>query len=191
MYIAGVDEVGRGPLAGPVIAAAVILNDPIEGVKDSKKLPELKRKLLAAEIKEKAVCYAYGRAEVEEINELNIHHATLLAMKRAIENLAFVPDKVLVDGIHIPNVKMPCYPIVKGDDLICEISAASILAKVHRDEEMEKMDLHFPGYGFARHKGYATPQHQEALMKLGPCTIHRKGFTPVSAALNQMEEVEE
>ncbi len=188
MYVAGVDEVGRGPLAGPVVAAAVILIDPIEGVKDSKKLTPLKRKLLAAEIKEKALCFAYGRAEVEEIDELNIHHASLLAMKRAIENLAFLPDKVLIDGIHVPNVKIPCYPIVKGDDLICEISAASILAKVHRDEEMEKMELHFPGYGFADHKGYATKVHQEALIKLGPCTIHRKGFMRVATALNQEEQ---
>ncbi len=180
MNIAGVDEVGRGPLAGPVVTAAVILSEPIEGVMDSKLLTPAKRKLLAIEIRARALCYAYGRAEVEEIDRLNIHHATLLAMKRAIEALPICPDKVLVDGLYTPKVSMPCQAIVKGDGLFSEIGAASILAKVLRDEEMEQMDLIYPGYGFARHKGYGTAIHQAALKKLGPCAIHRRSFAPVA-----------
>ncbi len=186
MYIAGVDEVGRGPLAGPVVAAAVILDAPIAGVTDSKLLTASRRKELAVEIKERAICYAYGRAEVDEINQLNIHHATLLAMKRAIETLAIAPEKILVDGLHVPNVAVPCYSIVKGDLLIAEISAASIIAKVYRDEEMERMDNDYPGYGFAAHKGYSTAVHQRALERLGPCAIHRKYFSRVAAlSVNQ------
>lgn len=181
MHIAGVDEVGRGPLAGPVITAAVILASPIVGVTDSKLLTPAKRKKLALEIREKAVCYAYGRAEVEEIDQLNIHHATLLAMKRAIEGLSICPDKVLVDGLYAPQVSMPCETIVKGDSLIVEIGAASILAKVLRDEEMEQMDALYPGYGFAQHKGYPTAVHRSALKILGPCAIHRRSYAPVAA----------
>lgn len=176
MIVAGVDEVGRGPLAGPVIAAAVILNTMIDGVKDSKLVTPIKRKALAAEIREKAVCYAFGRAEVEEINELNIHHATLLAMKRAVEGLSLQPQKILVDGAFLPKINLPCYAIVKGDSLIHEISAASILAKVHRDEEMEAMDKLYPGYGFAAHKGYPTAVHRNALKERGPCVLHRRHF---------------
>lgn len=183
MYIAGVDEVGRGPLAGPVITAAVILEAPILGINDSKKLTPLKRKQLASEIKEKAICYAFGRAEIDEIDTLNIHHATLLAMKRAIEGLTVCPDHVLVDGSFRPDVSMSCYAIVKGDSLIMEISAASILAKVYRDDEMEAMDVIYPGYGFAMHKGYGTPMHIDALNTMGPCPIHRKSFSPVSALI--------
>lgn len=185
MYIAGVDEVGRGPLAGPVVTAAVILNESIEGLRDSKKLTPAQRIKLAAEIKEKAICYAYGRAEVTEIDEFNIHHATLLAMKRAIEGLSVAPDKILIDGIYIPESSIPCYSIIKGDDLVAEISAASILAKVHRDEEMIAMDVHYPGYGFASHKGYCTGAHQRALIELGPCAIHRKGFAPVAMLIEK------
>lgn len=181
MYVAGVDEVGRGPLAGPVITAAVILGAPIEGVTDSKLISPEKRKKLAIQIKEQAICYAYGRAEVDEIDRFNIHHATLLAMKRAIEALPVCPEKILVDGVFIPKVSIPCFAIVKGDSLIMDIGAASILAKVHRDSEMEAMDLLYPGYGFAAHKGYGTVMHRAALQKLGPCPIHRRSFAPVAA----------
>ncbi|STX38395.1 ribonuclease HII [Legionella feeleii] len=166
--IAGVDEVGRGPLAGAVVTAAVILHRPIEGVTDSKKLSAAKRKQLAERIKNEARCFAYGRAEVEEIDQLNIHHATLLAMKRAIEALTIKPDEILVDGLYIPSVTIPCQAIVKGDSLIQAIGAASILAKVLRDEEMEKMELVYPGYGFAIHKGYATEMHRKLLQEKGP-----------------------
>jgi len=179
MYIAGVDEVGRGPLAGPVVTAAVILEEPIKGVTDSKQLSAARRHDLALEIKEKALCFAYGRAEVDEIDRLNIHHATLLAMKRAIEGLSIVPEKVLVDGLYTPHVSSLCYAIVKGDSLVVDISAASILAKVQRDEEMIRMDALYPGYGFAMHKGYCTAMHQAALRRLGPCMIHRRSFARV------------
>jgi ribonuclease HII len=182
MFVAGVDEVGRGPLAGPVVTAAVILSSPIEGVTDSKKLTPLKRQLLAKEICKRALCYAYGRAEVHEIDQLNIHHATLLAMKRAVEALSIQPTKVLVDGLYLPKISIPCEAIVKGDSLITEIGAASILAKVLRDTEMEQMGVLYPGYGFAAHKGYPTEVHQIALKKLGPCPIHRRSYAPVAAA---------
>lgn len=183
MYVAGVDEVGRGPLAGPVVTAAVILASPIDGITDSKKLSPLKRQQLAVKIKERALCYAYGRAEVDEIDELNIHHATLLAMKRAIEALSIVPEHILVDGLYIPQVSIPCRAIVKGDSLIAEIGAASILAKVLRDEEMDQMDELYPGYGFSQHKGYPTATHRAALKALGPCRIHRRSYAPVAEAL--------
>lgn len=178
--IAGVDEVGRGPLAGPVVAAAVILDVEIKGVTDSKKLSPKKREALALEIKDKALCYAYGRAEVFEIDTLNIHHATLLAMKRAIEGLSLVPDEVLVDGSFIPDIGLPCRAIVGGDLLIHAISAASILAKVLRDEEMIALDSIYPGYGFAAHKGYGTLAHRAALARLKPCPIHRLSYAPVA-----------
>ncbi|WP_094092287.1 ribonuclease HII [Legionella clemsonensis] len=187
MYIAGVDEVGRGPLAGPVVTAAVILHKPIEGITDSKKLTPLKRRELALKIKEEAFCFAYGRAEVEEIEKLNIHYATLLAMKRAIETLPIQPHEIWVDGLFVPQVNIPCKAIVDGDGLIPSIGAASILAKVLRDEEMEKMDLMYPGYGFASHKGYATEMHRNALLELGPCAIHRKSFAPVMELLVNSE----
>ncbi|VEG90086.1 ribonuclease HII [Legionella spiritensis] len=185
--IAGVDEAGRGPLAGPVVSAAVILAKPIAGVTDSKKITALKRKKLEEIIRSEAVCYAYGRAEVEEIDELNIHHATLLSMKRAIEGLTVKPEKVMVDGIYIPEISVPCEAIVQGDLLIAEISAASILAKVSRDEEMEAMDALYPGYGFAEHKGYPTLRHRNALMALGPCPVHRKSYAPVANLLGREE----
>ncbi|MCW8407682.1 ribonuclease HII [Legionella sp. PATHC035] len=183
MLIAGVDEVGRGPLAGAVVTAAVILKKPIAGLADSKKLSAKKRELLAAQIKEEALAYAFGRAEVDEIDTLNIHHATLLAIQRAVEALPIRPDQVLVDGLHLPKLSIPCKAIVDGDDLIPEISAASILAKVFRDAEMTALDAIYPGYGFAGHKGYATVAHREALNRLGPCMIHRRSFEPVAALL--------
>ncbi|WP_035899090.1 ribonuclease HII [Legionella wadsworthii] len=183
MLIAGVDEVGRGPLAGAVVTAAVILRDPIEGLADSKKLTAKKRELLSIQIKEKAIAYAYGRAEVDEIESLNIHHATLLAMRRAVEALPISPNQVLVDGKHTPLLNIPCKAIVQGDDLIPAISAASILAKVLRDAEMVALDAVYPGYGFADHKGYATVAHREALTRLGPCKIHRRNFEHVASLL--------
>jgi len=188
MYIAGVDEVGRGPLAGPVVTAAVILAAPIEGVTDSKKLTPLKRQRLAIQIREQALCFAYGRAEVEEIDRLNIHQATLLAMKRAIEGLSICPDHVLVDGLYTPQVIMSCEAMVKGDSLSLEIGAASILAKVLRDEEMERMDELYPGYGFSLHKGYPTAFHRAALQRLGPCAIHRRSYAPVAEAMKSFRE---
>lgn len=188
LYVAGVDEVGRGPLAGPVVTAAVILKEPIEGVTDSKKLTPLKREKLAITIRERALCYAYGRAEVDEIDALNIHHATLLAMKRAIEGLSIPPHEVLVDGLYIPEVSMSCQPFVNGDSLIAEIGAASILAKVLRDAEMQEMDELYPGYGFGNHKGYPTAFHRAALHELGPCAIHRMSYAPVAAAYHRVRE---
>lgn len=185
--IAGVDEVGRGPLAGAVVTAAVILAKPIDGLNDSKKLSEKRRKILAQLIEEHALAYAYGRAEVEEIDRLNIHHATLLAMRRAIQALPIKPDEILVDGIHIPSVAIPCRAIIQGDSLIPAISAASILAKVKRDEEMLILDSLYPGYGFAQHKGYPTSLHRSALKKLGPCSVHRKSYAPVAALLESIE----
>lgn len=174
--IAGVDEVGRGPLAGPVIAAAVILDIQIAGIQDSKTISAKKREALAEQIKTYAKAYAYGRAEVDEIDRLNIHHATLLAMQRAVEALDLQPSKVWVDGLYVPKITIACEAVVKGDSLIYEISAASILAKVYRDAEMTEMDKQYPGYGFAAHKGYGTKEHQIALQKLGICEIHRKSF---------------
>ncbi|MFJ1267820.1 ribonuclease HII [Legionella lytica] len=181
--LAGVDEVGRGPLAGAVVTAAVILKEPIEGLADSKKLSAKKRKLLSLQIQEQALAFAYGRAEVDEIDSLNIHQATLLAMQRAVEALPIQPDEVLVDGAHAPILSVPCQAIIQGDGLIPEISAASILAKVLRDEEMEALDAIYPGYGFAGHKGYPTVAHREALARLGPCVIHRRSYAPVAALL--------
>lgn len=183
MIIAGVDEVGRGPLAGPVVTAAVVLEKPIRGVKDSKLLTPKQRETLAEKIKSRAICFAYGRAEVHEIDSLNIHHATLLAMKRAIEGLTIRPTEILVDGLYIPSVDIPCKAIVKGDSLIHQIAAASILAKVARDAEMIEMDKHYPGYNFSSHKGYSTPAHQAALLELGVSPIHRKNFARVKNAM--------
>ena len=183
LLVAGVDEVGRGPLAGPVVTAAVILGQPIKGVTDSKKLSARQREALALTIREQALCYAYGRAEVHEIDTLNIHHATLLAMKRAILALPFPPEKVLIDGLYIPELAIPCEAVVKGDQLVADIGAASILAKVLRDKEMEEMDVLYPGYGFLSHKGYPTLAHRKALGRLGPCAIHRRSYAPVANLL--------
>ncbi len=179
MLIAGVDEVGRGPLAGAVIAAAVIFKHPIEGMADSKTLSPRRRDMLADLIKSEALCYAYGRVEAEEIDRINIHQASLLAMKRAIAHLSMRPTRVLVDGKYCPSVDMPCEAIIKGDALVDVIGAASILAKVARDDEMRVLDKQYPGYGFAQHKGYPTAFHREALKRLGPCLIHRQSFAPV------------
>ena len=184
--IAGVDEVGRGPLVGAVVTAAVILDPqkPIMGLTDSKKLSEKKRLVLAEEIKEKALCWSLGRAEPEEIDSLNILHATMLAMQRAVEGLSITPDFVLVDGNRVPNLPMPAQAVVKGDALVQEISAASILAKVTRDLEMAELDKQFPEYGFAKHKGYPTALHFEKLSQYGATPFHRKSFAPVARCLN-------
>lgn len=183
--IAGVDEVGRGPLVGAVVTAAVILdpNNPIEGLTDSKKVSEKKRLKLAEEIKAKALSWSLGRAEPEEIDQLNILHATMLAMQRAVEGLHIQPDFVLVDGNRIPTLSMPAQAVVKGDSLVQEISAASILAKVARDLEMDELDKQFPEYGFAKHKGYPTKLHFEKLTELGATPFHRKSFAPVARCL--------
>lgn len=184
--IAGVDEVGRGPLVGAVVTAAVILDPqkPIMGLTDSKKLSDKKRLALAEEIKEKALCWSLGRAEPEEIDSLNILHATMLAMQRAVEGLSITPDFVLVDGNRLPNLSMPAQAVVKGDALVQEISAASILAKVTRDLEMAELDKQFPEYGFAKHKGYPTALHFEKLSQYGATPFHRKSFAPVARCLN-------
>lgn len=179
--IAGVDEAGRGPLAGPVFAAAVILNSkkPIVGLADSKQLSATKREYLAEKIQQNAIAWAVARAEVEEIDRLNIFQASLLAMQRAVFALTQIPSLVLVDGKHSPKLACPTQAIIKGDQKIASISAASILAKVHRDTEMILLDGHYPGYGFAQHKGYGTKQHLLALHALGPSIIHRRSFSPV------------
>ena len=184
--IAGVDEVGRGPLAGPVVTAAVILNpdNPIVGLADSKKLTEKRRESLVPLIKEHALAWAMGRAEPDEIDELNILQASLLAMKRAVEALSIVPEHVLVDGIHAPKLNCPVTTIIKGDQSEPAIAAASILAKVARDQEMIALEEQYPGYGFAKHKGYPTKQHQQALLTLGVTDIHRRSFGPVHKALS-------
>ncbi|WP_193017225.1 ribonuclease HII [Proteus sp. FME41] len=184
--IAGVDEVGRGPLVGAVVTAAVILDpaNPIEGLADSKKLTEKKRNALYDEIKEKALCWAIGRAEPEEIDELNILWATMKAMERAVAGLSMTPDMVLIDGNRCPKLPMASQAVVKGDSLVQEISAASILAKVTRDREMEELDKLYPDYGFAKHKGYPTVFHMEKLALLGATPYHRKSFAPVKRALN-------
>ncbi|HEA4454722.1 TPA: ribonuclease HII [Proteus mirabilis] len=184
--IAGVDEVGRGPLVGAVVTAAVILDpaNPIQGLMDSKKLTEKKRNALYDEIKEKALCWAIGRAEPEEIDKLNILWATMKAMERAVAGLSITPDMVLVDGNRCPNLPMASQAVIKGDSLVQEISAASILAKVTRDREMEQLDKLYPDYGFAKHKGYPTAFHMKKLASLGATPYHRKSFAPVKRALN-------
>ena len=180
--VAGVDEVGRGPLAGPVVAAAVILDSKIKinGLKDSKKLSHKKRVILSELIKSKSLAWSLGRAEVEEIDNINILQASLLAMKRAIEALDEKPKLVVVDGNFKPKVNFKTIAIIKGDNLIPAISAASIIAKVSRDDEMVKFDDKYPGYGFSSHKGYPTKQHVEALVRLGVTKIHRLTFAPVA-----------
>lgn len=183
--IAGVDEVGRGPLVGDVVTAAVILdpNNPIQGLNDSKKLSEKKRESLALEIKQKALAWSIGRADPNEIDELNILHATMLAMKRAVAHLAIQPKFVYIDGNRCPQLPMPCEAVIKGDALVAEISAASILAKVARDQEMIELDKIHPQFGFAKHKGYPTKLHFEMLAKYGPTPHHRQSFKPVRKAM--------
>lgn len=184
--LAGVDEVGRGPLAGDVVAAAVIL-DParsIAGLRDSKKLSAPRRTQLAAEIREYALGWALGRASVDEIDELNILHASLLAMHRAVTALQPQPEYVLVDGNRLPRWSYAADAVVKGDDRVPAIAAASILAKVQRDEEMAALDVTYPGYGLAQHKGYPTRVHLDALKQLGVTPIHRRSFAPVRKLLS-------
>lgn len=188
--LAGVDEVGRGPLAGDVVAAAVIL-DPdhsIEGLADSKKLSKKKREVLAEEIKRKALAWCIARASVAEIDAINILQASLLAMKRAVEGLAIQPQYVLVDGNRLPRWHYSAKAIVQGDSLIPAISAASIIAKVQRDQEMVELDKRFPGYGLAQHKGYPTKKHIAALEELGVIDIYRRSFGPVRQLLTQAKE---
>lgn len=184
-FVCGVDEVGRGPLAGPVVAAAVILdpNNPIDGLNDSKKLSEKRREALAEVIKEKALAWCIARADVHEIDDINILQASLLAMKRAVEGLSQAPDHALVDGNKIPELPCSAEAIVGGDASEPAISAASIIAKVARDHEMIAMDDRFPGYGLAKHKGYPTKAHMQALQDLGVTEIHRRSFAPVRRVL--------
>lgn len=184
-WIAGIDEVGRGPLAGDVVAAAVILDPaaPIPGLNDSKKLSDKQRQEVVMLIKERALALSIGRSSVMEIDSLNILQASLLAMRRALETLPRRPQLVYVDGNQLPEWRFQAKAIVRGDAKIPAIAAASVLAKVTRDREMEALDSLYPGYGLAKHKGYPTKQHLEALVKLGPSPIHRKSFAPVSALL--------
>jgi ribonuclease HII len=185
ILIAGVDEVGRGTLAGDVVTAAVILdpNQPISGLNDSKKLSEKKRQALFIEIQQKALCWSIGRASVAEIDQLNILQATMLAMLRAVEALSMQPNKVLVDGNKTPDWQYDSEAIVKGDGKIAEISAASIIAKVTRDRELIELDRRHPEYGFAGHKGYPTKQHLQAIADHGVLVEHRRSFGPVQRAL--------
>ena len=191
--MAGVDEAGRGPLAGPVVAAAVILDDTkrILGLADSKVLTPLQRDKLYDKIREKALCCSVGSASVQEIDELNIFHATMLAMKRAVEGLRLKPIKVLVDGNRLPKLDILSEAIVGGDAKVKSISAASIIAKVTRDRLLVELHQQFPQYGFAAHKGYGTPEHLEALRVHGPCVHHRRNFAPVAAQLATEEGVAE
>ena len=183
--LAGVDEVGRGPLAGDVVTAAVILDvsKPIAGLADSKKLKDKRRQTLALEIQEKALCWHVARASVEEIERYNILQATMMAMVRAVDGLSIKPEYVAVDGNRMPPWNYEGETVVKGDDKVPAISAASILAKVCRDAEMIAFDDLYPGYGLAGHKGYGTKQHREAIEKMGPTPIHRKSFEPVKSML--------
>lgn len=182
--VAGVDEAGRGPLAGPVVAAAVILDErqPIAGLADSKKLSAARRDQLYDEIRAKALCCCVAQASAEEIDRLNILQATLLAMQRAVAGLRLKPGLVLVDGNRLPLLEMRAEAIVKGDAKVAAISAASILAKVTRDRGLALLDQRYPQYGFARHKGYGTAEHLQALRVHGPCPEHRRSFAPVAQA---------
>ncbi len=179
--VAGVDEAGRGPLAGPVVAAAVILDEskPIRGLADSKVLSARRRETLADTIRAEALCVSVAMASVEEIDRLNILHATMLAMRRAVIGLRLVPQRVVVDGNRVPVLPMPVAAIVKGDALVAAISAASIVAKVERDRLCGELHAAHPHYGFDGHKGYPTPEHLAALRQHGPCEAHRRSFAPV------------
>jgi len=185
IILAGVDEAGRGPLAGPVVAAAVVLSAayPIDGLADSKTLRAPRREALAGEIRLHAAAWALGMASVEEIDQINILQATLLAMQRAVQGLGMTPDLVLVDGNRAPRLSCPVRTVVRGDALIQSISAASILAKVSRDAILQSLDVAYPGYGFAIHKGYPTAAHRQALRALGPSPVHRRSFAPVRRLL--------
>jgi ribonuclease HII len=188
--VCGADEAGRGPLAGPVVAAAVILDPrrPIDGLRDSKQLPAARRRQLAAQIHDRATAWAVAEANVQEIDRLNILQASLLAMKRAIERLVPSAEIALIDGNRLPRLCIEAHAIVGGDALEPAISAASILAKQHRDQLMAELDLVFPGYGFAQHAGYPTPRHLDRLRELGPCAAHRRSFAPVRAMLASAED---
>lgn len=189
LLICGVDEAGRGPLAGAVFAAAVILDEsrPIQGLADSKKLSEKKREELATEIKARSLAWSIARADAGEIDRINILQASLLAMRRAVECLSPVPSEALIDGLHCPELLIPSRAIVRGDSSVAAISAASILAKTARDSEMLLLHLEYPQYGFDRHKGYPTAMHLEALRRYGVCKIHRRSFAPVKLAIaNQL-----
>ncbi|WP_126455537.1 ribonuclease HII [Sulfuriflexus mobilis] len=185
--IAGVDEVGRGPLAGPVVAAAVILDPtkPINGLADSKAISAKRREALNSEIRHKALCWAIARAEVDEIDELNILHASMLAMKRAVELLAIQPEHAQIDGNRCPSLRCTAEAIVKGDQSVACISAASIIAKVERDREMIELESVYPGYGFASHKGYPTKLHMRALAEHGVTPVHRYSFGPVARLMEK------
>lgn len=190
--IAGIDEVGRGPLAGPVIAGAVILPEDynIRYLDDSKKLTEKKRDIAFEDIKSQAICYAIGRAESTEIDEINIFQASLLAMSRALDNLAIKPDFALIDGKFIPkNIHIPALPVIKGDLYESVISAGAILAKVTRDREMQELDKLYPEYGFAKHKGYPTKDHIQSIENYGVTDIHRVSFGPVKKVLSTAESI--
>ncbi len=184
--LAGVDEVGRGPLAGPVITAAVILDPdrPIAGLGDSKKLTEKRREALYEQIVEQSLAWSLGRCDADEIDRLNIYQATMVAMERAVAGLAIAPEYVLVDGNRCPKWHWPSEPVVKGDGRVAAIGAASIIAKVTRDREMVALETDYPGYGLAQHKGYPTPIHLDALNTLGVTPIHRRSFRPVQVALD-------
>lgn len=190
ILLAGVDEVGRGPLVGDVVTAAVILNpeQPIKGLADSKKISEKKREALFDEIKAKALCWSIARATPDEIDALNILQASLLAMKRAVEALQIQPEFVLVDGNKLPQWHYSAEAVVKGDSRVSAISAASILAKVQRDREMAVLDAQYPDYGFADHKGYPTAQHMDALQRLGATPLHRRSYAPVARVIGAMTE---
>lgn len=185
--LAGVDEAGRGPLAGPVVAAAVILDErrPVQGLADSKKLSARRREQLYDEIRASALCCSVAEASVEEIDAMNILQATLLAMQRAVQGLRLKAQQVWVDGNRVPVLDVPARAFVRGDALVPAISAASILAKVHRDRWCQAVDLQYPGYGFASHKGYGTASHLAALHALGPSPLHRSSFKPVADLLAQ------
>ena len=189
VLVAGVDEVGRGPLAGPVVAAAVILDpeQPIDGLADSKVLTEARREALAEEVRAKALAWALGRCEPVEIDRINILQASLVAMQRAVMALDPAPQHALIDGNRCPRLSCTAEAIVKGDATEPAISAASILAKVVRDQEMIELDQRFPGYGFASHKGYPTREHLEVLERIGPCEHHRRSFAPVRRWLEAMQ----
>jgi ribonuclease HII len=184
-HVAGVDEAGRGPLAGPVIAAAVILDpdNPVSGLKDSKQLTQSRREALYLEITQKSLAWATGRASVEEIDRLNILQATLLAMQRAVVMLSPPAQRVLVDGNQCPRLDCPVEAVIRGDSTVAAISAASIIAKVTRDREMVELDRRYPGYGLARHKGYPSREHLQALQNLGVTALHRRSYAPVRKLL--------
>lgn len=186
--LAGVDEAGRGPLAGNVVAAAVILNndDPVSGLADSKKLTAKRRQQLAIEIRKRAVAWSIVSVGPEEIDHINILQATMLAMKKAVECLGIKPDHVFIDGNRCPELACPATAIIKGDDRVAEISAASILAKVERDAQMQLLHNEFPDYGFDQHKGYPTRAHIQALAEFGPCPQHRRSYGPVKQALKNI-----